>query len=190
MGTPSARAANANEGKKMDGIFTDAKHIEKNNFRTSDSSDFGSHSQNMVVPEAPAIESRPNAALGGVEGESVPHEEEGTAMQLATSIISSMVTKCISLSDNSDAAPSPFVQSKMEDKDEEVPHSAPRKRGPRKKAAKVPVVASINRRKRTTTRSDTDAEMTSAEATDEKPATPSALAGPCLQSKRVYKKRG
>jgi len=34
---------------QIDGKFTDAKNIEKNTFRTSDSSDFGSHSQNIVA---------------------------------------------------------------------------------------------------------------------------------------------
>lgn len=58
MGTPSARAANENENKQMDVKFMDAKNVEKNTFRTSDSSDFGSHSQNVVAQDAPAIDAK------------------------------------------------------------------------------------------------------------------------------------
>ena len=49
MGTPTTRAANENGNIQMDDKFIDAKNMEKNTFRTSDSSDFGSHSQNMVA---------------------------------------------------------------------------------------------------------------------------------------------
>lgn len=43
VGTPTARAANENQNMQVDEKSTD-KHIEKNIFRTSDSSDFGCHS--------------------------------------------------------------------------------------------------------------------------------------------------
>ena len=97
-----ARAANENENMKMDGELTDTKNLEKNTFRTSDSSDFGSHSQNMVAQEAPAIDASRSHEFGGEDGESAPGEEAEAATQLVASITSSSVTKCNSLSDNSD----------------------------------------------------------------------------------------
>ena len=107
-------------------------------------------------------------------------------MQLATSILSSAVTKCNSLSDNSDSAATPFAPGKKEEV--EAPQSPLRKRVLRKKPTKMPVVASVNRRKRASTRSDTDVEMTSDE-NDEK-AAPSLHLGPSQLSKKGFKKRG
>lgn len=109
-------------------------------------------------------------------------------MQLATSIIDSVVTKCNSLSDNSDSAALPFARGKKEEEEQEGPRSPTRKRAQRKKAAKVPVVASVNRRKRASTRSDTDVDIRTDES-DEK-AVPPQLLGPSPASKRVFKKRG
>lgn len=44
VGTPSASAANENQNMQIGCKLTPGKNLEKNTFRTSDSSDFGSHS--------------------------------------------------------------------------------------------------------------------------------------------------
>lgn len=77
------------------------------------------------------------------------------AVQLATSLISSVVTKCNSVSDNSDNAGETAATSGKDDPDHEnrpqVMHPL-RKRLHRKKAVKLPVMAPVNRRKRTQNR--------------------------------------
>lgn len=78
--------------------------------------------------------------------------------QLATSLISSVVTKCNSLSDNSDNAIEGGASDSKEDPEltNQPQTLIPiRKRINRKKAVKLPVVAPINRRKRAQTRPDT-----------------------------------
>jgi len=118
----------------------------------------------------------------------MPNEEEEAAAHLATRIIDSVVTKCNSLSDNSDSAAMAFARGKKEEEEKEATRSPMRKRAQRKKAAKVPVVASVNRRKRASTRSDTDVDVRT-EVSEDK-AIPPQLLGPNPASKRVFKKRG
>lgn len=185
VGTPTARAANENENMQIDDKCTD-KNIEKNIFRTSDSSDFGSHSQIAAAQDAPAEEPQKDAAFVSDDRGTKQKEEGDPAVLLATSILSSVVSKCNSLSDNSDNAATPFAPGKNEEAG--GPQSPLRKRVQRKKPAKVPVVASVNRRKRASTRSDTDVEMTSDEI-DEK-AVPPAHLGLSQSSKKAFKKRG
>ena len=49
VGTPSASAANENQNMQIECKLTPGKNLEKNTFRTSDSSDFGSHSPNNLA---------------------------------------------------------------------------------------------------------------------------------------------
>lgn len=112
--------------------------------------------------------------------------EQDPAALLATSLLSSEVSKFANLSDNSDnAGGKPFAPAKITVNPESPKH----KRILRRKVPKVPVVASVNRRKRTSTRSETDAELTSDEI-DEKSLPPHQHLGPSQSSKKAFKKRG
>jgi hypothetical protein len=113
---------------KMDVEGTDTKNLEKNTFRTSDSSDFGSHSQNMAVQEHPPSDSNKDPEFGGDVGESVPHEEVQPAAPLVGSSTSSAVTKCHSLSDNSDTCMAPCPQASKEEEEKDVSKEPIRRR--------------------------------------------------------------
>ena len=54
VGTPSASAANENQNMQIACKLTPSKNLEKNTFRTSDSSDFGSHSPENMAAVQPA----------------------------------------------------------------------------------------------------------------------------------------